>query len=567
MKNFHKKLIRVLIVMMLLDILHVNISHTELNPDIIKLAPLDIPEGFADLSTAGEIVVAADNDYGSIFSTDPEIIKRINNALKQYGPGDYYTKNGKACTCHGKKVNHVNNPSSCNCLRYVKINGSTVDLQAVQCFGYAMYMQMTILGTTQYKSSGSFTWIYGNGDRAMSGAEMRRFFVEHASQIHPGTHVRCRYGGHSVTIMAIDYEKGTITYIDNNSVGPCQIRNFATITWDEFAKKFYTINYITVYTNYYKLYAGAPDTIKINQIQQNLPKPTPTKRPATPTPTPSPADYPIGLYQVHAKPYLYLREDTYTNSKKISELPNEMQVEIFEFAYNKGGHHWGMIDTQEGSGWSSMGYLTLVKEYTPTPTPTYAPADLETGTYTVTANSLIVREKQTTNSNSLGKLTKNTVIDMMVFVIGDNNTRWGYVSVDDSKLQGWVSMDYMQLIPSATPIPTNTPTATPSPLPTAEPVEDTPVPTEALPTATPIPVQPAEDNSGRAGKTLAVICVIAVCILAEGGLFIYLRRRRNRRWEKPDVNPVESGNTREVKTGINNNRSDKNGTKKRKSKK
>ncbi len=570
MKNFRKKIIRVLIVMMLLDILHESTQQINLNLNLINLAPLDVPEGFADLSTIGQTVVAADNDYGSLFSTDPEIIRRINYATSQYLPGTYFTKNGRACTCHGKKINHVNSPSNCNCLRYVKINGSTVDLQAVQCFGYAMYMQMCILGTTQFKSAGSFNWIYGNGNKAMSALEMERFFVEHASEIHPGTHMRCKYAGHSISIMAIDYENGKVTYIDCNNIGPCQIRNFTTLTWAEFASKFATINYITVYKNYYSIYAGAPDADKIAQIQQRLPKPTPSKKPATPTPTPSPADYAIGLYKVNAKPYLYLREDTYTYSKKISELPDNMEVEIFEFAYNKGGHHWGMIDTEAGSGWSSMGYLTLVQEYTPTPTPTYVPADYETGTYKVTASSLMVREKQSTNSASLGKLANSTMVDMMVFVVGDNGTRWGFVSVEDAKLQGWVSMDYMELIPSNTPIPTNTPTATPSPLPTTKPNDSETIisPTEALPTNTPTPTEaiPNEKNEGD-NKTAVVITVIALCIIAEGVLFVYMRNRRNRKWVKDKLKSRAERISREVKSKVNKDNKASTDNKKKKSKK
>ena len=50
----------------------------------------------------------------------------------------YFTKNGRACTCHPRNQCLVNS-SPCNCLRYIKHNGYTFDLAATQCFGFARY--------------------------------------------------------------------------------------------------------------------------------------------------------------------------------------------------------------------------------------------------------------------------------------------------------------------------------------------------------------------------------------------------------------------------------------------
>ena len=92
---------------------------------------------------------------GSTYSSNPTIAARIDKVLAAYKPGNsFFTKNGKACSCHANSnINCVNTPSNCNCLRKVTIDGKTVDLLATQCFGYARYWQQMLFGAIDTNTS------------------------------------------------------------------------------------------------------------------------------------------------------------------------------------------------------------------------------------------------------------------------------------------------------------------------------------------------------------------------------------------------------------------------------
>ncbi|MBQ7635990.1 MAG: hypothetical protein IJS80_01660 [Lachnospiraceae bacterium] len=63
---------------------------------------------------------------GEQFSADKYIAQRIDYAFSLYGPGTFFSKNGRACTCHPNHPeircleNNLTDPR-CNCLRYVDI--------------------------------------------------------------------------------------------------------------------------------------------------------------------------------------------------------------------------------------------------------------------------------------------------------------------------------------------------------------------------------------------------------------------------------------------------------------
>lgn len=394
--------------------------------------------------------------YGDMFSDDEYIVQRLNYAFDMYGPGDYFSKNGKACTCHGHG-NCVASGSNCNCLRYVVIDGEKCDLRAVQCMGYAMYIQQVLFGCNEFSNSSKFKNISGPGKVSKDG--VKKWFVENAELLHPGTHIRVRSSEHSIVLMAVDYDKGTITYIDNNWVGKCKISNFTTLTWSEFASKFKSINYAKVYKNYYSIFDGAPDSDKVAELKKNLPTSTPkAKATKTPTPTisPKPASYTIGVYEVvtEKNTNLNLRADTSTSSEIVSKMASGTQIEILDFVYNENGHHWGLVPNDEGSGWVAMEFLSLVATITPTPTNTPVPADYPPGQYQVKVNNkLNVRQSYSTNSDIIGTFANDTIVDIIEFVKGYTGTDWGSVTLDDMT-KGWVAMSYMHPVVTFTPTPT-----------------------------------------------------------------------------------------------------------------
>ena len=209
-------------------------------------------------TTAAPEYTASASSWGEAFSKDEFIAERINYAISLYGPGDYFSKNGKACTCHNR-CNCVANGSSCNCLRYVYIDGVKCDLRAVQCMGYAMFFEQVLFGCNEFSHSSRYKNISGPGT-LKSSSDVKKWFAENAESLHPGMHIRVNYSQHSIVFMAVDFDKGTVTYIDNNWVGKCKISNFTTLTWSEFRSKFHSINYAKMYKNYYSYFEGAPNS-------------------------------------------------------------------------------------------------------------------------------------------------------------------------------------------------------------------------------------------------------------------------------------------------------------------
>ena len=135
----------------------------------------------------------------------------INGVDIGYGPGDYYTKNGKACkdiygpnkSCHGHGICEENVDARCNCLRKFTINGKEIDTYAVQCLGFARYVQYMLYGTHEWEdgvyNTSSFKKIAVNA-RKITGQDLK----EYISEAGVGSHLRFNYDSHSVIITGYD---------------------------------------------------------------------------------------------------------------------------------------------------------------------------------------------------------------------------------------------------------------------------------------------------------------------------------------------------------------------------
>ena len=201
--------------------------------------------------------VPASAASGSTYSSNPTIAARIDKALAAYGPNSFFTKNGKACSCHAtSSIDCVSSPSSCNCLRKVTVDGKTVDLLAVQCFGYARYWQQVLFGAFESNTT-KFQKLSGVSG-TLTAANTKTWFTNNKSKLHPGTHIRCYNSNHSIVLLGVDYDQGKITYIQSNWVNQstnngtwCKVSAITTKTWSDFASTFDTLNYAQVYKNYY----------------------------------------------------------------------------------------------------------------------------------------------------------------------------------------------------------------------------------------------------------------------------------------------------------------------------
>lgn len=80
-----------------------------------------------------------------IYESAASIVKFGSTSIQlQYGPGGYFTDNGKACSDHSTKgIHSYYDESACNCI--CTYNGKS--LGAVQCFGYGRYIQTVLFGS------------------------------------------------------------------------------------------------------------------------------------------------------------------------------------------------------------------------------------------------------------------------------------------------------------------------------------------------------------------------------------------------------------------------------------
>ena len=276
----------------------------------------------------------------NIFSNDPTIAARINEVLDTYGPGDYFTKNGNACTtCHNASdVNCVENGSKCNCLRYPTIDGKTVDLLATQCFGYARYWQQVLFGSHEGNSS-KFQKLDGTGS-GLSYSKLAVWIYNNQHLLHPGTHIRVNNNGHSLVLLDFSSGDQTITFIECNWDNKCGIEEIKTLSFDDFASRYNSITYAQVYKNYHNDFSSdAPNTtltISYNANGGQIENPTV-----------------IGtLYKVTE--YANVRSGPGMGCSEIGRFDIDIYVSVTE-TETKDNYVWGKVDYYGTPGWVALG--------------------------------------------------------------------------------------------------------------------------------------------------------------------------------------------------------------------
>lgn len=168
----------------------------------------------------------------------------LNGVDIEYDVGDYFTKNGKACSCHNKGICLVDE-SKCNCLRYITYKGKTVDLLAVQCFSFSRYCQLVAFGEHDGVSD-NFTKTFTNV-KAVDTTELKTALLGCA----PGTHVRTRSSekGYAHSITVVSTTNSSVTVVDCNHSARCQIsqRTYTYAELASFLNGYGGVDYISVY--------------------------------------------------------------------------------------------------------------------------------------------------------------------------------------------------------------------------------------------------------------------------------------------------------------------------------
>ena len=102
-----------------------------------------------------------------------------------YALGDYFSKNGKQCTCHGRHT--CGQASDCNC----KIVSG-----CCQCYGFALWVENKLFGYNDVSSRGNFTNYGSISAGSMNVTNLKKLI----SKAPIGSHIRTGGSQHSMII-------------------------------------------------------------------------------------------------------------------------------------------------------------------------------------------------------------------------------------------------------------------------------------------------------------------------------------------------------------------------------
>ena len=159
----------------------------------------------------------------------------------EYGPGDYFTDNRKACTDHGTSgIHSATNEAACNC----KCTYNGTKLGACQCFGYARYIQTILFGKNSYNSSGSFYKVSGASVSVGNLTADKLKSIIKSGNVKPGAHIRTNGSAHSLIITQITDSGFSIIQANgsNNNeysgYNACRVGTY-TYTWSSYVNSTY----------------------------------------------------------------------------------------------------------------------------------------------------------------------------------------------------------------------------------------------------------------------------------------------------------------------------------------
>ncbi len=254
--------------------------------------------------------------------------------LENHMPGTFFSKNGRACTCHNTSSNYcILSVGNCNCMRYYPTGYSEtceIDLLGAQCFAFARMVFYTCFGFIDHPMNQS---LYYNVGSLASGAVTANSVKALFQKAGTGAHVRLS-AGHSVSILTMD-EDFIVIYHGNaggNGVTaqPC-IVSTRRYTWAEFAAGAAAkgIDYVNMPYNH-------PDSEVIATKKE------------------------VGYYRLNSN--LNLRASNNTQSEALTIIPKESIIAVTEI-----DGFWGKTSYNGFDGWVFLEYTTFYSHLGLTP--------------------------------------------------------------------------------------------------------------------------------------------------------------------------------------------------------
>lgn len=263
-------------------------------------------------------------------------VGEVTFPFAEYMPGDYFTKNGKACTCHDNTaINCVASGESCNCLRLVNIDGTEVDLLAVQCIGFARYTFYRLFG---FIDADFNSHLFYNAGTIEAGNVSAQSVKQLITRLKPGAHIRYKlaYTQHSVILLSQNNEGFTVYQANAGGNGidssPCVVST-KTFTWEQFAETAYRgIVFANMPVNY-------PQDLGFSE-------------------NPYGDEVPTGTYVTTDN--LNLRSGAGTEYESLTVITAGTYLLVDEISAN-----WGHVVYEGLEGWVSLGYVSYVEQLTP----------------------------------------------------------------------------------------------------------------------------------------------------------------------------------------------------------
>lgn len=155
---------------------------------------------------------------------------KINGVNIGYAAGEYFSKTGKACTCHNQNK-CVPEKSGCNCKH---VEGTA------QCYAFALWCENKLFGYNDVSSPNKFKNIGSVSAGKLTAAKIEELIT--AAPI--GSHIRTNGSQHSMILMSKNGTGFTVAQANgsnNNeykSWSACRIGT-ATYTWKSYVKSSY----------------------------------------------------------------------------------------------------------------------------------------------------------------------------------------------------------------------------------------------------------------------------------------------------------------------------------------
>ena len=260
------------------------------------------------------------------------VAKRIDQILKEFPVGTFFSKTGKPCTCHGK----CNWYDGCECISVYDDpeNGKEIWLYSIQCMGFShlcFYKIFGFMGTLSYPENADRYYSLGSISKSnMTVANVKKLF----SKAKTGADIRVN--GHSMVFLKQDEEY--IWILQANWDDPCKI-DMRKWSWEDFTAR---------YKNRGVEYVYMPVDYPESEGEYVPPVQDPDQEVVS--------GYPLGKYEVTAtNSGLRLRAGPGTSYTQLDLLPDGTVVEVTEV-----NDDWGKVTYGGKEGWISLLYTDYV---------------------------------------------------------------------------------------------------------------------------------------------------------------------------------------------------------------